>query len=140
LYGSNRTASELNSKPSSKTSLPRHGPLIRWAILMLLLGGATVGSAPAVDAQEACRWEAHFARALGIAQAGLPRDGEPVRFVDATVVHPERLFDLGLISVKKGDRIKLLCVGENQWRIRHSATGLVIFFSTEPPETGNNPS
>jgi hypothetical protein len=114
--------------------------MIRCLILVLILSSVATFRPPAADAQETCPWQAQFDRMLGIAPQGSPRDGEPIRFVDATVVDPDRLFSLGLIGVEKGDHIKLLCVGDNQWRIKHYATGLVIFFSTDPPRSGANPS
>jgi hypothetical protein len=114
---------------------------MRWWVLALWLGWTATAVLPAAGgAQENCRWSSRLPPALGIAVDGLPRNGQSVRFVDATVIRPEPLFELGLLGVKKGDRIKIVCVGDNQWRIRHAATGLVIYFCIDPPRSEDDPS
>jgi hypothetical protein len=79
-------------------------------------------------------WRSDFKQQLGIKPDVEPREGEAVRFVLATVTHAEMLFSLGLYGVKNGDKIKMINLGNNQWRIKHYGTGLAITLSINPPE------
>lgn len=79
-------------------------------------------------------WRTAYKQQLGIHPDIEPQDGEAVRFVLATVTNPEKLFTLGLYSVKKGDKIKMINLGNNQWRIKHYDSGLAITLSIFPPK------
>jgi hypothetical protein len=79
-------------------------------------------------------WRAAYKQQLGIQPDAEPKEGEAVRFVLATVTHPEKLFTLGLYGVKKGDKIKMINLGNNQWRIKHYDSGLAITLSVFPPK------
>lgn len=79
-------------------------------------------------------WISALNQQLGIKPDPEPNDGEVVRYVSATVVDFEKLFALGLYGVKNGDKIKLINLGNNQWRIKHYATGLAITLTINPPK------
>lgn len=79
-----------------------------------------------------CKWLAIFPELLGIEPDALPTAGQPVVYINATVTDPDRLHSLGLFGLNKGDKIKMLCMGADQWRIKHYATGLAIKFSMRP--------
>ncbi len=79
-------------------------------------------------------WMSDFKRHLGIDPDVEPEDGKAVDFVSATVINAEKLFSLGLYGVKNGDKIKMINLGNNQWRIKHYATGLAITLSINPPK------
>jgi hypothetical protein len=92
-------------------------------------------------------WISALNQQLGIKPDSEPNDGEVVRFVSATVTNFEKLFALGLYGVKNklfalglygvknGDKIKLINLGNNQWRIKHYATGLAIILTINPPKS-----
>jgi hypothetical protein len=80
-------------------------------------------------------WISALNQQLGIKPEPEPSDGEVVRFVSATVINFEKLFALGLYGVKNGDKIKLINLGNNQWRIKHYATGLAIILTINPPKS-----
>jgi hypothetical protein len=103
---------------------------ILFIAAVVLLG--TLVSGPA-DGQE-CRWDRNYPEMLGISADPEPLERQPIAFVQAVVTDPEKLADLGLYGVKSGDTVKMLCVEENRWRIKHYATGLSIVFATAPIE------
>jgi len=84
-------------------------------------------------AAQECRWDPGYTELLGVSVAAAVEANRPVAFVQAAVTRPEKLAALGLYAVKKGDTVKLLCIGENFWRIKHYASGLAIVFSTAEP-------
>lgn len=112
-------------------SAGRHAARIRriTAAVLPLLGLMVHG----VVAAQQCQWDERYPELLGISAEPEPAGTPAVEFVNAVVTEPERLAEKGLYAVKSGDTVKLLCVGENLWRIKHYATGLSIVFSTVPP-------
>ena len=52
--------------------------------------------------------------------------------LEASVIDPDRLYSLGLYAARQGDRVKIICIDSNMWRIKHVDTGLAITFSTRP--------
>ena len=104
-------------------------------VLAVMLGAALAVSTPAWSqsvSDPGCRWQSAFPAHLGIDPGQEIADGQPVQMVRAVVTDPDRLHSLGLFGVRKGDRIKLLCIEPDVWRIKHYATGLAITFSTRP--------
>jgi len=89
-----------------------------------------------IEAQEsppsAGRWVPEFKQELGIKPDREPTEGEIVHFVSATVVDPKKLLALGLYGIRNGDKIKMIYLGNNQWRIKHYATGLAIILTVNP--------
>ena len=79
-----------------------------------------------------CRWQSAFPGQLGIVTGSQIAEGQAVRWVEVRVTDPDRLHSMGLFGVQKGDRVKMLCIESDVWRIKHYATGLAITFSTRP--------
>ena len=99
-------------------------------ILILVLFGIMPGSAQEPTPNKSdCKWLATFPELLGIEPNAMPAAGQPILYISATVIDPDRLHSLGLFGLRKGDKIKMLCMGADQWRIKHYATGLSITFS-----------
>jgi len=84
------------------------------------------------QAEPGCRWQSAFPAHLGIDPGSGLADGQAVTIVEALVTDPDRLHSMGLFGVRKGDRIKMLCIDSDVWRIKHYGTGLAITFSTRP--------
>ena len=105
--------------------------LIFTAILAacLLIAATAAAQQPS---EPDCRWKAGFARQLGIEPDSEPMAGQPVQMLKAQVIDPDRLASVGLVAARRGDRISMLCVGSDVWRIKHYATGLATTFSTRP--------
>ena len=82
--------------------------------------------------ESGCRWQSAFPEQLGIVTGIKMTEGQSVRWVEVRVTDPERLHTMGLFGVRKGDRVKMLCIETEVWRIKHYATGLAITFSTRP--------
>ena len=104
-------------------------------LLLLTAVAALAWSAMALgDAEAGCRWRSDLPRILGIAVKDAPAGDETVRFIDAVVTDPQPLFSFGLFGAKPGDAVKMICEGNDVWRIKHYATGLAIDFSLKPPD------
>ena len=100
-----------------------------------ILAAALSVSATAVaqnPVQSGCRWQSAFPGHLGIDTGFEIADGQAVGMLEASVIDPDRLYSLGLYAARQGDRVKIICIDSNMWRIKHVDTGLAITFSTRP--------
>ena len=97
---------------------------------------ASLAAAMGVYAQNrpesGCRWQSAFPEHLGIDTGFEIADGQTVGMLEAAVTDPDRLYSLGLYAARQGDRIKMICIEPDVWRIKHVGTGLAITFSTRP--------
>lgn len=93
----------------------------------------TLNMAIAAETTETgCQWQSIFPQLLGIEPGFKSADGQQPQIVEALVTDPGRLEAFGLYGVKKGDLIKMICLGDDRWRIKLYTTGLAIEFSTKP--------
>lgn len=104
---------------------------ILFIVAVVLLGSLVSGAAVGQD----CWWDRNYPDMLGISIDPEPLERQPIAFVEAVVTDPEKLAGLGLYGVKPGDTVKMLCMEDNRWRIKHYATGLSIVFATAPVES-----
>ena len=105
------------------------------AALAAAVAGWLVCSAAATaqnSSPSGCRWQTAFIEHLGIEPATDVADGDAVQVMQAQVKDPDRLHTMGLFNIRPGDRINMVCVGSDVWRIKHYATGLAIMFSPKP--------
>jgi hypothetical protein len=101
--------------------------------MMILALSWTINAAIAAETTEkGCQWQSIFPQHLGIEPGFIPANGQQLYIIKAFVTDPGRLREIGLYGVKKGDKIKMICLGNDRWRIKHYATDLAIEFSTKP--------
>ena len=115
-----------NALPAVKKTLP----IAAWAAAACLtLFTAVYAQNPSGSG---CSWQSAFPAHLGIDYGSELAEGQSVDIVEAWVTDADRLQSMGLFGVRQGDRIKMLCIEPDVWRIKHYGTGLAITFSTKP--------
>jgi hypothetical protein len=101
-------------------------------MLILALSWILNTAIAAETTEKGCQWQSMFLQHLGIEPELKTANGQQLHIIKAFVTDPGRLQEFGLYGVKEGDRIKMICLGNDRWRIKHYATGLAIEFSTKP--------
>lgn len=71
---------------------------------------------------------------LGIEPADAAVLGAPPPFFAASVQDPQPLFSMGLYGVQAGDRVNLVNLGPDHWRVKHYATGHSIEIRLGSPQ------
>lgn len=107
-------------------------PVPATAVIVAACLVVSAAAEPQTPAVPDCRWQSSFSEHLGIEPASTPADGQQVQMLKAVVTDPDRLYSMGLVAAGQGDRISMLCIDSDVWRIKHTATGLTITFSTRP--------
>jgi len=79
-----------------------------------------------------CQWTDDLSRLLGIEADPPLLAHERPQIVNAVVMEAEKISAAGLYGSRKGDKIKLICIGEATWRIKNYRTGLASTITVTP--------
>jgi len=80
-----------------------------------------------------CQWTDDLSGLLGIEADPPLLAHDRLQIVNAVVIEAEKINAAGLYGSRKGDKVKLICIGEDIWRIKSYRTGLASTITVTAP-------
>ena len=109
----------------------------RNLLLIFLLIGLTGLGTMLTDSSEGqgsgiCQWTDALATLLGIEAVPPPEEDQQIQIVNAVVKEAEKIGTAGLYGSREGDKIKLICISKDRWRIKNYRTGMASTITVAP--------